>query len=192
MAPLAVPLMLAGTAVSAYGQYKQAAGYESMGDAAAQQGLMEQQILDQNAKIEERVGQAKLVRAQEEARQLGKEGEALKGRASVLQAKSGTTGPTNFAVLEDMSNEIETDRMILLRNGYLEKWFALSSSENMKYQGRVDVVRGLNEQQGYEYQAKGAKLAAVGTLLTGSGSVYGMNSMKSTNKDSYLKWKYGV
>ena len=191
---IAIAAQVAGTVMQYQAQRQQAKGYESMGDAAAQQGLMEQQILDQNAKLKERQAAAELVRSREEARQFGREGEALLAGQQVALAKGGVLtssgSPTNL--LEYTANELENDRMNILREGFLAQSFALSEAENLKYQGRVAVVRGLNEQQGYEYQAKGAKLAAVGTLLTGSGSVYGTNSMKSTNKDSYLKWKYGV
>ena len=80
--PLAVPLLIAGAGVQAYGQYQQ-------GQAAEAQGKAEQEILEYNAKLKEREAAAELERARAEAIAFGKEGEALLGTQQVSLAKGG-------------------------------------------------------------------------------------------------------
>ena len=184
MAQLAIPLMLAGTAVSAAGQYQEgqatAAGLKSQADAARAQAAMEQKILNQNAEIERRIGDAKLESGLAEASDFAKEADAIKGRASVLQKKSGTYGPTANLTFEDLSNELNIDRMRIIDNAYKEQAYHLSTANNIEYQGRASIAQGENIAAGLNYQAKGAKrgatYGALGTLLTGFGNAYSMKA----------------
>ena len=189
MAQLAIPLMLAGTAVSAAGQYQEgqatAAGLKSQADAARAQAAMEQQILNQNAVLKERQATAELERSRDEARKFGREGEHLMASQNVALAKGGvlTSQDTPSNLLEYTARELETDRMQILREGFLNQSFALSEAENLRYQGRASIAQGENIATGLNYQAKGAKrgatYGALGTLLTGFGSAYAMKSIET-------------
>ena len=142
----------------------QAAGQIQAGQAAKAQGEAEQEILNQNAKLKEREAAAELARSREEARQFGKEGEALLGKQQVTLAKGGvlTAQGTPALLLEETAKELEADRMAILRDGFLNESFRLSEAENLRYQGRAAKAKGEN-------LAKGSILSAGGTLLTGYG-----------------------
>ena len=142
----------------------QAAGQIQAGQAAKAQGEAEQEILNQNAKLKEREAAAELARSREEARQFGKEGEALLGKQQVTLAKGGvlTAQGTPALLLEETAKELEADRMSILREGFLNESFRLSEAENLRYQGRAAKAKGEN-------LAKGSILSAGGTLLTGYG-----------------------
>ncbi len=158
MPPLVIPLIIAGASVSAYTAYE--SGQQGKRDAKAQQDLAEY-----NATLKERQAAAELERAQEEARQFGKEGEALLATQQVTLAKGGvlTTVGTPALLLEETAQELEADRLAILKEGYLAESFRLSEAEGLKFGGRVAKARGAAT-------ARGGKFAAIGSILTGLGT----------------------
>ena len=170
-------LIVAGTAVSAYGQYQQ-------GKAAEAQGKAEQQIAEYNAKIKEKEAAAALERSREEARQFAKEGEVLMGEQRVRLAKGGvlSTEGTPALLLEETAQELEADRMSILREGFLGESFAMSQAEGLRAEGRAAKARGKNAKTGSYY-------AAGSSLLTGFGAA-GSAGGKTT--DAKLAKKHGI
>ncbi len=157
MAQLAIAALVVGAGLQAYGQYQ-------AGKAAEAEGKMEQQILDYNARLKEREAAAELERARAEARRFGKEGEALLAEQQVGLAKGGVLAEvgTPALLLETTAQELEADRMQILREGFLSESFRLSEAEGLRFEGRAAKVRGKNIRRAKTLQAGG-------TLLTGFG-----------------------
>ena len=158
LATIAVIAIAAGAGTQAYGQYQQ-------GKAAEAQGKAEQDILNYNARLKERQATAELERARTEARRFGKEGEALLATQQVGIAKGGVlaTVGTPALLLEQTAQELEADRMAILKEGFLAESFRLSEATGLRFQGASAKARGKNIK-------RGARLAAAGTLLTGLGT----------------------
>jgi hypothetical protein len=143
----------------------QAFGQIQQGRAAEAQAKSEQEILNFNARLKEREGEAQLERARAEARVFEREGEALGARQRVGFAKGGVlTAGTPALVLEETAQELEADRLQILREGFLARSFALSEAEGLRFSGRAARARGTNIK-------RASQLQAFGSILTGLGSV---------------------
>jgi hypothetical protein len=152
-----VGLAVMGAGVTAYGKYQQ-------GKAAEAQAEAEQDILNYNATLKERQAAAELERSRAEARRFQREGEALTAEQVTGFAKGGVlTQGTPALVLETTAQELEADRMAILREGFLAESFRRSEAEGLRYEGRAARARGRNIR-------RGSTLAAAGTLLTGYGT----------------------
>jgi len=169
----AIALLIAGTAMQAYGQYQ-------AGEAAEAEARNQQAILEYNAKIEERRAEAERKRAEEEARQFEREGKALLGEQQVGLAKGGvlTSIGTPALLLEETAQELEADRNMILQEGLRAESLRLSEAEGLRFKGRAARARGANLKTGYRYQA-------AGTLLTGLGTAAGYGSFGGTTKSPY-------
>lgn len=159
MAELVVPFLIAGTAVSAYSAIQQ-------GRAAEAQAQAEQDILNYNAA--QKVKEAEEIRAAatEEAAKFAKEGRRLRGKQRVALARAGvlTSVGTPALLLEETAQELEADRLAILKQGFLRGEFAESEAFGLRFQGKAAAARGRNIR-------RGSQLAAAGTLLTGLGTV---------------------
>jgi len=157
--PLIVPLLIGGITVSAYGIIQQ-------GRAADVQAQAEQDILNFNAA--QKVKEAEEIRAaaQEEARKFAKEGRRFRGKQKVAVAWAGvlTTEGTPALLLEETAQELEADRLAILKQGFLRGEFVESEAFGMRFQGVAARARG-------KAARRGSQLAAAGTLLTGMGTV---------------------
>ncbi len=161
------PITIAIIAVSA-GAGIQAFGAIQEGKAAEAQGRAEQDILEQNAALKRREAAAELERARAEARRFGKEGEVLQAKQRVGFAKGGVlaTTDTPALVLEETAQELEADRMSILREGFLSESFRLSEAANLQFQGRAAKARGENIKRASRFKAAGSILSGVGQAGT--------------------------
>ena len=150
-------LMIAGAGLQAYGQLQ-------AGKAAAEQGKQEQMLLEHNAKLKEREGEAELARSRAEALRFQKEGEALQGTQNVKLAKGGVlaTEGTPALLLEQTAQELDADRMSILEEGFLNRSFRLSEAEGLRFEGRSARARGRNARIASRYQAAGTILGGLG------------------------------
>ncbi len=171
-AVVAVTAIVGGTVLQAAGQIR-------AGKAAEAQAEAEQEILNQNAKLKEREAAAERERSRAEALRFEKEGEALLGTQQVKLAKGGVlTGiDTPALLLELTAQELEADRMEILKTGFLAESFRLSEAENLRFQGRAAKARGINLK-------RASRFAAGGTLLTGIGAAGLAGSSLSSVKPS--------
>jgi hypothetical protein len=162
-------LVALGVGVQAYGQYQQ-------GKAAEDQANTEQEIYEYNATLKDRQAKLELERARIQALRFRKEGEAFKGAQNVAIAKGGVlTQGTPALVIEETAQALESDRRLILKEGFLAQSFRLSEAENLRYLGRAARARGKNLLKGY-------KLSAIGTLLTGVGKLYTMGGSDGTTQ----------
>ncbi len=155
---LYIPLIIAGTAVSAYSAYE--SGQQAKRDAKAQQELAER-----NALLKERQAKAELERGQEESRRIREFGEEVAGTQQVAFAKGGvlTTTGTPAIVKERTEADILADAEQVLQDALLAESFRLSEAENLRFGGRIAKARGAAA-------ARGAKFAAAGSILSGIGT----------------------
>ena len=106
------------------------------------------------------------------------------GEQRVRLAKGGvlSTEGTPALLLEETAQELEADRMSILREGFLGESFAMSQAEGLRAEGRAAKARGKNAKTGSYY-------AAGSSLLTGFGAA-GSAGGKTT--DAKLAKKHGI
>ncbi len=157
-AVVAVSAIVVGGGLQAYGAYQ-------AGKAAEAQGKAEQAIAEHNARLKEREAAAELERSRAAAERFEREGEALQGTQQVQLAKGGvlTTVGTPALLLEETAQELEADRMQILKEGFLAQSFRESEAEGLRFGGRAALARGRNIKTASRYQAAGSILTTVGT-----------------------------
>lgn len=178
MAPLvtaitkqAVPLIIAGTGAQAYGQIQ-------AGQAAKRQGEAERAIMEYNARILEQQGKAEEQAAEYRAEAQERAGERFLAKQRVLFGKGGVEmRGTPLSVITETAEELEADRLMILREGTIARQYRESQAGMARMQGAAAKQRG-------KYAARGSVLAAGGTLLTGFGQAGYMSSLM---KSGYLK-----
>ena len=157
-AVVAVSAIVVGGGLQAYGQYQ-------AGKAAEAQGKAEQAIAEHNARLKEREAAAELERSRAAAERFEREGEALIGEQVVALAKGGvlTTVGTPALLLEETEQELEADRMQILKEGFLARSFRESEAEGLRFGGRAALARGRNIKTASRYRAAGSILTTIGT-----------------------------
>jgi hypothetical protein len=157
MAPLAIA---AAAGIQAFGQIQE-------GRAAEAEAKAQQDILEFNAKLKEREAKAAIDRARVEAGIFEREGEALQARQQVSFAKGGVLGTgTPALVLEETAQELEADRLQILREGFLAESFAKTEATGLRFQGRAARARGTNIKRASRFKAAGSILSGIGKAAT--------------------------
>ena len=163
MAPLAIPLMIGGTALGAYGQIQG-------GLAAEAEGQSQQNMANYNAALQER--EAKSIEART-ALQQKQQAEAADRAQSTLRAGLGASGAVSTAgsplmIMAKQASESEMENLMI---GYQGSEEALAA----RSQGKLDIMGGkIARQRGSAGKTAGF-MGAGSTLLTGFGtaSYYG-------------------
>ncbi len=154
--PLVVPLIIAGTAIQTFGQIQ-------AGKAAEQQGKVEQEILENNAKLKEREAEEERRVARVAAGKFAEEGEALLGTIQVRGAKAGVRGGSLALNLEETAQQLDKERLDILTEGFKRAEFRESEAFGLRFQGSAARARGKNIR-------RGSILSAFGTAATGLAS----------------------
>lgn len=146
MGVLAIPLLLAGTGLQAYGQYQ--AGQE----AAA--------VADYNAKVKEREAQAAEQKALIESR---KQAQAASRKMSELQAGLGASGAVTTAgaplrIVSEQARQSELENLEIGYEGGQEAARLRAEGQQIKYEGQT--------------KRRAARIGAGTTLLTGFSSAF--------------------
>ncbi|MCP4537768.1 MAG: hypothetical protein GY832_11545 [Chloroflexi bacterium] len=156
---LAIPMMIAGTAISAIGAI-------GAGRAQQQQSEDAAAISEYNAQVARNQAEAEERKAGIAAEQLERKGEALLatqrtqyGRGGVL---SGTGTPQ--VVQADTATQLEMDRQMVLAEGAEAAQFAMSQATGHMMQAKSYKSQG-------KYAMRGAGLSALGTGLSGLGQI---------------------
>ena len=181
MAFIAVAIIAAG-AISAYSAIE--AGKQAERDAKAQQAALNQQ-----AELARKKGEAERERALEEVRQFEKEGEAFQATQQVQLAKGGVLASieTPAMVLERTAQELEADKLTIMKEGYLAESFGESGAFNLRFQGEIARARGKAAKTASYYSAAGSILSSVG-----SASIAKSSFSSATNRDAALAKKHGI
>ena len=156
MPALAIPLIVAGTAVSA--------------GAAVYSGIQQKKAADYNAKMSEQNAKAIDVQTREAIRRQREQNRAILSaqRASALTSGVAETGSTLLVAMENARN-LERNVTDIATQGNAQQYAALNQATLSKMQGRA-------------YQTSGF-LQGTGTLLSGSGEAWaGYNSISNHGK----------
>ena len=145
-AMVATVMMGVGTAVSAYGAY--------------QQGKMQKQLNDYNAKVAMQNKIAVAEKAEYDKEQLKRRVRKLKGSTVVAFAKAGVDGTEGTAIdiFEELAIESEKDLLMIQYNADLKARGYEIEAQTASYTGAMAYKAG--------------KMRAASTLLTGGSSTY--------------------
>ena len=143
---VATVMMGVGTAVSAYGAY--------------QQGKMQKQLNDYNAKVAMQNKIAVAEKAEYDKEQLKRRVRKLKGSTTVAFAKAGVDGTEGTAIdiFEELAIESEKDLLMIQYNADLKARGYEIEAQTASYTGAMAYKAG--------------KMRAASTLLTGGSSTY--------------------
>ena len=162
MAPLAVPLLLAGTGIAVAGQIQ-------AGRAAEAQGRSEQNMAEFNAKVQEQEAKALRQRAGFAQQRQVRKGARIK---SALTAQLGFAGGLGSPVAGDLTAEqaaeLELENLLIGFEGETAARRAESQAELDRFGGRIARRRGKNLKTASLFQAGS-------TLLTGFGGAFAEN-----------------
>jgi hypothetical protein len=169
----------AGLGLQLKGQYE--AGKAAQAQAETQQAILNQEaetrqaIAAHNAEIARRQAEDEREAARVAAEKFEKEGERLRGTQRVQIGRGGVlaTEGTPALLLEETAQELEQERLDILKEGFRRGEFLESQAvglefrgateaRSLRFQGAAARTRGINI-------ARGTRLASVGTLLTGAG-----------------------
>ena len=145
-AMVATVMMGVGTAVSAYGAY--------------QQGKMQKQLNDYNAKVAMQNKIAVAEKAEYDKEQLKRRVRKLKGSTTVAFAKAGVDGTEGTAIdiFEELAIESEKDLLMIQYNADLKARGYEIEAQTAAFTGSMAYSAG--------------KMRATSTLLTGGSSTY--------------------
>jgi hypothetical protein len=159
LATAAAIASIAGTGISAIGAMQQGAAAESAASYNAQVAENNRIIAEQNAEYAVRAGQAKA------------EQESLKGRAALgkIRARQGASGVTvgspSFVDVEEGAREANVlDVANVIQNAQLEAYGYKSKATNYGAEAELSRMKGAAA-------GKAGKVSALGTLLSGAGSI---------------------
>ncbi len=143
MTKAVVALMAAGTAISAYGAY--------------QQGKMQKEMYEYNAKVAEQNAQLARDKAEYDKEQLRRRYRKISGSQRVAFAKAGVDGSTGtpLFVQEELAMLTEEDILMTQYNADLKARGYTVEATAARYQGAAAYAAG--------------KMRAASTLLTGGG-----------------------
>ena len=145
-AMVATVMMGVGTAISAYGAY--------------QQGKMQKQLNDYNAKVAMQNKIAVAEKAEYDKEQLKRRVRKLKGSTTVAFAKAGVDGTEGTAIdiFEELAIESEKDLLMIQYNADLKARGYEIEAQTASYTGAMAYKAG--------------KMRAASTILTGGSSTY--------------------
>lgn len=155
--PITIALIVGGS-LGAVSQIQQ-------GRAARQAGADADAIAERNALLAERQADAEVQAAAAEALKQERQGRALKGKQVAGFAKAGVLARgTPLAVLVETAENLEHDRLTILREG------AISASQR---RGEADILRleGAAAKRRGRAIGRASNLAAAGTILSTVGTV---------------------
>lgn len=169
MGALAIPLMIGGTILNAYGQVQQGRAAAALGTQQRVAKDFEAQQLEQQAGQEIASGQAA---AQEESRKAA----YASSHALALAAASGggATDPTVTKIISDIAGE-GTYRGEVARYRGAEAARQLNMRAGAtRYEGQLEEIGGLQKQQA-------ANIKATGSLIEGGSTLYTKYGMGGPN-----------
>jgi len=145
MPALAIPLIVAGTAVSA--------------GAAVYSGIQQKRAADYNAKMSEQNAKAIDVQTREAIRRQREQNRAILSaqRASALTSGVAETGSTLLVAMENARN-LERNVTDIATQGNAQRYAAMNQATLSRFQGNAAMTSGI--------------LEGTGTLLSGAGQAY--------------------
>lgn len=159
MAPLAVPLIIAGTTISA-------AGAIQAGRVAEAQGKSAQNIANYNVLVQQREAKALRQKAGFESKRQAERAARIKSALTAKVAAAGGLGaPVAADLAAEQAAELELENLLIGYEAEVGAGRALTRVQLDKLQGRIYRERGVT-------QRKASYFRAGTTLLTGFGVAY--------------------
>ena len=160
MASLAIPLIVAGTTISA-------AGAIQAGRVAEAEGKSRQNIAEYNALVREREAEALRQKAGFESKRQAKRAARVKGAlTAALGAAGGLGSPVAADLAAEQAAELELENLLIGYEGEVGAQRALSRAELDRLQGKLYRQKGKAARQASYFRAGS-------TLLQGFGTAYG-------------------
>lgn len=166
MAPAVIPLMVASTAVSAYGSYQAGKAAEKQGEYNAQLAEREAQIRENNL-----LDFDKLVNY--EVGQMRKEYNAVNSQNTVNYIRSGFRVDDGGTVEAVKRANLET----YINDEYMFKYNAAKEKQQQVDMAAMDRIRGQAARVKGKYQRAASNLQAVGSLLQGGSDAAYMKTL---------------
>lgn len=163
--PLLIPVMVIGTGVQAYGQYKQG---QFQKDMSKYQASLERQ----RAGYAQKQGEIEAAAAEKRHRQIVGAGlTAFAGNGVLLESREDAAA-SMWEV--DQAKELAYDKELIKTNAELAAWGFKTNAAALKEQGKMDAWAGT--------------MGAVGTIFSGAGSTM---ASYSASKSSGAKYTSG-
>ena len=157
---LAIPLIIAGTAVSVAG------GVMAAG-AAKEQGQNEKAMADYNARVAERDAEATRQKAAfDQKRQAERAARIKSSQTANIAAAGGLGSPVAADLAADQASELELENLLIGYEGEIGAQRYESQAAGDRISGNFAAKRGEN-------LATAGYISAGGSLLTGFGSAFG-------------------
>lgn len=159
MAPLAIPLLIAGTGIAAAGQIQ-------AGRVAAAEAKSAQNIAEFNAQVQEREAEALRLKSRFEQERQVKRAERVKATLTAgIAAAGGLGSPVAVDLAAEQAAELELENLLIGFEGEVGAQRALSQAEIDRLSGRVARRRG-------KAAVTASRFRAGTTLLTGFGEAF--------------------
>ncbi len=180
------PITIAIIAVSVSGGLQIISTIEQ-GKAAEAQGKFQEQIAIRNAEQALREAEGKRQAAAEAAIEKEREGRRAKGRTIAALAKSGVDpfSGSSLANLVEIAEDIEADRLTILREGAIGASTDVFRAGILKAQGSAAKQRG-------KAAKRASVLSSIGTAAGTVGSVAGLSSLRTPNTTIPSRAGFGI
>ena len=160
--PVTIGLMVASTAMQAYGAIEEGKANQQEANARAQANIYNAKVKDMQAGIARQQANAREEQQRRKARQLlGTQ------RAAISESGIGLMGSA-LDIAEESSTRAELDALTIRYEGELESKGLLADAEQERYESKVNVMAGKNAM-------RGAYLSATSAILSGGARAYGYN-----------------
>jgi hypothetical protein len=168
MGAAAIPLMIAGTASSAYGSYQEGLAQSGYYKYLANNSRMKAALVQNQAKQEMTFAEDQGARESQIALRNTKQVEGAQTVAAAENVGGGSV--TSADIARDTFDKAHLDQMAIKYNADVKAWRAQN-------QGNLEAWNLNNEAQGYDFAARNAKITgkrnAFNSLLSGSSQVAG-------------------
>lgn len=166
MGAAAIPLMIAGTASSAYSSYQEGLAEKNYYDYLAKNSRMEAGLVRKRGDQESTFAQDQGLR---ETKSLSRKVKQVEGAQTAAAAASGVAGSvTAQDIALDTFNKSKMDELNVRYNADQESWKAVNDASLKAFELE-------NQARGYEYAGKAAKKTGIrrgfNSLLGGAGQV---------------------
>ena len=153
---IALALIIAGGVTSTVAAVQSGRAARAKGEAA-------EKIAQRNAQLAERQAEEEQTAAAAEALRIERQGKALKSKQRTLFAKAGVEARgTPLSVIVETAQNIEADRLTILREGQIRRGTSIAQAGIFRAQGKSAKARGKATQRASVLSAVGTSLSTVG------------------------------
>lgn len=166
---MATGLMIAGTAVSAYGQMQAARGTKAAGKAALATAEYNKSIRDRNARVSDQEAKLRERVGDREVREFREDFGKLQARAGVAFRKSGViaSSGTPLEVMMQNANEAEEDVQTINLQAATDAGRLRQQGVNQRLAGQLTLLEGRSQKMAADIQARSQMFGAASSAAMG-------------------------